>query len=65
MLYVPDSLSRKFEEAAAPNTRQNIETCAILAGKLVHMQPQHSIVQKFTKIDLNMNLLLLSTKAVV
>ena len=35
MVYVPESISSKFEEAASANTRQNIETCAILAGKLV------------------------------
>jgi hypothetical protein len=35
MVYVPESISRKFEGAASANTRQNVETCAILAGKLV------------------------------
>lgn len=43
MVYVPESISRKFEEAASANTRQNVETCAILAGKLVHTNHTHQI----------------------
>ena len=39
MVYVPECISHKFQEAASSNTRQNIETCAILAGKLVHVYP--------------------------
>ena len=35
MIYVPEDISRRFEEAASTNTRQNTETCGILAGKLV------------------------------
>jgi proteasome lid subunit RPN8/RPN11 len=38
MVYVPESISRKFEEAASANTRLNVETCAILAGKLSRNQ---------------------------
>ena len=32
---VPTELIRKFVHIASPNTRQNRETCGILAGKLV------------------------------
>ncbi len=34
---VPTELMRKFVDVASPNTRQNRETCAILAGRLVRL----------------------------
>ena len=34
-LYIPKDTAAKFEEVASPNTRKNVETCGILAGKLV------------------------------
>ena len=43
MVYVPENISRKFEEAASANTRRNVETCAILAGKLVHTNHTYKI----------------------
>ena len=35
MVYVPGDISHRFEDIASSNTRQNIETCGILAGTLV------------------------------
>ena len=33
-------LMRKFTEIASPNTDQNLETCGVLAGKLVNIVEQ-------------------------
>ena len=34
-VYFPADTASRFEEVASPNTRKNVETCGILAGKLV------------------------------
>ena len=34
---IPTDISSQFEQVASPNTRKNIETCGILAGKLVRV----------------------------
>ena len=34
-VFIPSDAASRFEEVASPNTRKNIETCGILAGKLV------------------------------
>lgn len=37
-MHVPSDLNEKFLEAVQENTRQNVETCGFLAGKLVPYQ---------------------------
>ena len=37
-VYFPADTASRFEEVASPNTRKNIETCGILAGKLVRIR---------------------------
>jgi len=39
---IPADVASQFEQAASTNTRKNIETCGILAGKLVMITPQTS-----------------------
>ena len=34
-VYIPADTATRFEELASTNTRNNVETCGILAGKLV------------------------------
>ena len=34
-VHIPADTAIKFEELASANTRRNVETCGILAGKLV------------------------------
>ena len=36
-VYLPNDLIKKFLEVSASNTQRNIETCGILAGKLVNL----------------------------
>ncbi|XP_028414859.1 STAM-binding protein-like A [Dendronephthya gigantea] len=47
---VPTELMRKFIDVASPNTRQNRETCGILAGKLSHhaFYISHLVIPKQT-----------------
>ena len=35
-IMIPHDLNRKFLDVAEANTKRNVETCGILAGKLVH-----------------------------
>ena len=34
-VYIPGDTAKRFGEVASTNTNRNIETCGILAGKLV------------------------------
>lgn len=35
-VHIPDSIVNKFLDLASHNTRKNLETCGVLAGKLAH-----------------------------
>ena len=34
-MYIPGDIATRFQEVAGANTLRNVETCGILAGKLV------------------------------
>lgn len=48
---VPSQLSEKFLEIARVNTAANIETCGILAGKLVSLISSNGcVIEKFASL---------------
>lgn len=52
-IMVPGDLTQKFLEKADSNTKRNIETCGILAGKLVRKSPTNLLKSLVFKLILN------------